>query len=261
MIQHLNKYDSIVLSPDFIAQVKAFKITRHTVSLLKRMFFIIVLYIICKQNFVFPSSPKFTACSPVPLKKWDLFPCSPEINGLVPLFPKTPGRASLSLIDVTKLVTKLCYSPVLSCNIMKSTVFKQFHVLPTVLIISVPIIETVLLAEPQYPTIHKMPRRSILCTLPTQYATREHIVYPTYTICSRVAYCESFANCVISLVVRGYTLCSTLKKWITFFARLHIVQRALVVTSIVGVLYEISILFTMRQSFPDVHILTTMTEK
>ena len=39
--------------------------------------------------------PQYCLCSPVPLKIWPLFLCSPEINALVPLFPKTPGRASV----------------------------------------------------------------------------------------------------------------------------------------------------------------------
>ena len=33
-------------------------------------------------------------CFLVPFRLRLLFPCSPEINGLIPLFPKTSGRAS-----------------------------------------------------------------------------------------------------------------------------------------------------------------------
>ena len=39
--------------------------------------------------------PQYCLCSPVPLKIWPLFPCSPEINALFPLLTKTPGRASM----------------------------------------------------------------------------------------------------------------------------------------------------------------------
>ena len=80
-------------------------IPSHSVSLLKKGFFITVFYIICTQNFVFPSSPNIHACSP---EKWHLFPCSLEINGLVPLFPKTPGRASIQLFSF-RVIVLLCH--------------------------------------------------------------------------------------------------------------------------------------------------------
>ena len=38
--------------------------------------------------------PQNCICSPVPFSFRLLFPCSSEINGLIPLFPKTLGRAS-----------------------------------------------------------------------------------------------------------------------------------------------------------------------
>ena len=37
--------------------------------------------------------PQYCLCSIVLLKIWPLFPCSPEINALFPLFTKTCGRA------------------------------------------------------------------------------------------------------------------------------------------------------------------------
>ena len=50
---------------------------------------------------LFPKNRKFVfLCSlfpkivSVPLKIWPLFPCSPEINTIFPLFPQTPGRVS-----------------------------------------------------------------------------------------------------------------------------------------------------------------------
>ena len=39
-----------------------------------------------------------------------------------------------------------------------------------------------LLSHNVLPT-QRAPSKSILCTLPTQYATMEHIVYLSYTIC------------------------------------------------------------------------------
>ena len=60
-----------------------------------------------KKIDIFPCSPKSKSwfslfpvppncfCSPIPFSFRLLFPCSHEINGLIPLFLQTPGRASL----------------------------------------------------------------------------------------------------------------------------------------------------------------------
>ena len=45
-------------------------------------------------SLVFPV-PHYCLYSFVPLKTWQLYPSSPEINVFFPLFPQTPGRASV----------------------------------------------------------------------------------------------------------------------------------------------------------------------
>ena len=53
------------------------------------------------------------------------------------------------------------------------------------------------------------PFSSILCTLHTQYAPLEHFVYPAYTICYQWSILCRVDTYVISVVVRGYTICSS----------------------------------------------------
>ena len=53
------------------------------------------------------------------------------------------------------------------------------------------------------------PFSSILCTLHTQYAPLEHFVYPAYTICYQRSILCRVGTYVISVVVRGYTICSS----------------------------------------------------
>ena len=53
------------------------------------------------------------------------------------------------------------------------------------------------------------PSRSILCTLRTQYAPLEHFVYPAYTICYQRSILCRVGTYVISVVVRGYTICAS----------------------------------------------------
>ena len=53
------------------------------------------------------------------------------------------------------------------------------------------------------------PFSSILCTLHTQYAPLEHFVYPAYTICFQWSILCRVDTYVISVVVRGYTICSS----------------------------------------------------
>ena len=48
-----------------------------------------------KSWFSMSHVPQNCLCSPVPFSFRLLFPFSPEINGLIPLFPKTSGRASI----------------------------------------------------------------------------------------------------------------------------------------------------------------------
>ena len=67
---------------------------------------ITVFYIICTQNFVFPSSQNFTACPPVPLKMafvplfpWNKWPCSPV--------PQNPGRASYMILFIKRIAKAL----------------------------------------------------------------------------------------------------------------------------------------------------------
>ena len=55
------------------------------------------------------------------------------------------------------------------------------------------------------------PFSSILCTLHTQYAPLEHFVYPAYTICYQWSILCRVDTYVISVVVRGYTICSSWK--------------------------------------------------
>ena len=55
------------------------------------------------------------------------------------------------------------------------------------------------------------PFSSILCTLHTQYAPLEHFVYPVYTICYQRSILCRVGTYVISMVVRGYTICSSWK--------------------------------------------------
>ena len=55
------------------------------------------------------------------------------------------------------------------------------------------------------------PFSSILCTLHTQYAPLEHFVYPAYTICYQRSILCRVGTYVISVVVRGYTICSSWK--------------------------------------------------
>ena len=55
------------------------------------------------------------------------------------------------------------------------------------------------------------PFSSILCTLHTQYAPLERFVYPTYTICYQWSILCRVDTYVISVVVRGYTICSSWK--------------------------------------------------
>ena len=62
------------------------------------------IYIICTHNFVFPKFHCLFPCSP---EKWHLFPCSLEINGLVPLFSKTPGRASYMILFIKRIAKAL----------------------------------------------------------------------------------------------------------------------------------------------------------
>ena len=45
-------------------------------------------------DFLYFLFPKI-AFVPIPFSFKPLFPCSLEINGLIPVFPKTPGRASM----------------------------------------------------------------------------------------------------------------------------------------------------------------------
>ena len=52
---------------------------------------------------------------------------------------------------------------------------------------------------------------SILCTLNTQYAPLEHFVYPAYTIFYQRSILCRVGTYVISVVVRGYTICSSWK--------------------------------------------------
>ena len=52
------------------------------------------------------------------------------------------------------------------------------------------------------------PFSSILCILHTQYASLEHFVYPAYTICYQRSILCRVGTYVISVVVRGYTICS-----------------------------------------------------
>ena len=53
------------------------------------------------------------------------------------------------------------------------------------------------------------PFSSILCALHTQYAPLEHFVYPAYTICYQWSILCRVGTYVISVVVRGYTICSS----------------------------------------------------
>ena len=53
------------------------------------------------------------------------------------------------------------------------------------------------------------PFSSILCTLHTQYAPLEHFVYLAYTICYQWSILCRVDTYVISVVVRGYTICSS----------------------------------------------------
>ena len=53
------------------------------------------------------------------------------------------------------------------------------------------------------------PFSSILCTLHTQYAPLEHFVYPAYTICYQRSILCRVGIYIISVVVRGYTICSS----------------------------------------------------
>ena len=56
------------------------------------------------------SVPQYCLYFPVPIKIWPLFPCSPEINAHLSLFPHTPGRASLLyVIEDTVLFVKLLF--------------------------------------------------------------------------------------------------------------------------------------------------------
>ena len=55
------------------------------------------------------------------------------------------------------------------------------------------------------------PFSSILCTLHTQYAPLEHFVYPAYTICYQWSILCRVGTYVISVVVRGNTICSSWK--------------------------------------------------
>ena len=55
------------------------------------------------------------------------------------------------------------------------------------------------------------PFSSILCTLHTQYAPLEHFVYPAYTICYQRSILCRVGTYDISVVVRGYTICSSWK--------------------------------------------------
>ena len=55
------------------------------------------------------------------------------------------------------------------------------------------------------------PFSSILCTLHTQYAPLEHFVYPAYTICYQWSILCRVDTYVFSVVVRGYTICSSWK--------------------------------------------------
>ena len=48
------------------------------------------------------SVPQYCLCSPVPLKIWPLFPCSPEINALFPLLPKPLGGHQWTRPDAYK---------------------------------------------------------------------------------------------------------------------------------------------------------------
>ena len=58
------------------------------------------------------------------------------------------------------------------------------------------------------PTQHA-PFSIILCTLHTQYAPLEHFVYLEYTICYQRSILSRVGSYVISVVVRGYTICSS----------------------------------------------------
>ena len=51
------------------------------------------------------------------------------------------------------------------------------------------------------------------------------------------------------------------KKNLAFLARLHKVQRAIVVTSVIRLPVQIPVPFAQRQSFPEVDILTTTYQK
>ena len=53
------------------------------------------------------------------------------------------------------------------------------------------------------------PFSSILCTLHTQYAPLKHFVYSAYTICYQRSILCRVGTYVISVVVRGYTICSS----------------------------------------------------
>ena len=62
---------------------------------------------------MFPSSPKlyplFLKNFPcVPLFPRNKLPCSPEINCHVPLFPKTPGRASAITMGINNVECAMC---------------------------------------------------------------------------------------------------------------------------------------------------------
>ena len=52
--------------------------------------------------------PQYCPCSPVPLKIWPLFPCSPKINALVPV-PQNPWEG------LTKADQWLCWG---KCNLL-----------------------------------------------------------------------------------------------------------------------------------------------
>ena len=97
-------------------------------------------------------------------------------------------------------------------------------------------------------TIHKILPRclgSILCILPTQYTTPEHTVYVWYTICSRVSYCVDFVHMIFHRSFKSLQY-APLEKNLAFLARLHEVQRAIVVTLIICVPVQIPVALDRR---------------
>ena len=96
------------------------------------------------------------------------------------------------------------------------------------------------IVEPQYATIH---------------------LQVGYTICPRVAYCVGFVHMLFHWSFEGTQYAQPEKKIIAFLARRLEVLKAIVVTSTIRFPIQIHVPFTQRQSFPEVHILTTTYQK